>query len=276
MQKRYIGLIIVFSLLMILFSCNEAELNPEDQHNVALYSETGAWDESLTALKHMFEWMDMKVKQIEAEFVNNNSLEEFDIICFPGGNMYQYSQNLSKEGLNKLKNYVEKGGNYIGICGGAYFAAEEIIWLGRRLPMPTLGLFAGSAQGAIDDIVPYPQLDMCEVVLTDSTHPITKDIPKNQWILYYWGPALKTSDPQIQILGKYAAVDLPAILAFEYGEGKVFLAGTHPEIEEDSQRDGVILPDTTINNVHYLGEEYLEERGSDWIMMKNAVEWLLE
>lgn len=29
------------------------------------------------------------------------------------------------------------------------------------------------------------------------------------------------------------------MLALDYGLGRVFLIGTHPEIEEDSERDGV-------------------------------------
>ena len=45
--------------------------------------------------------------------------------------------------------------------------------------------------------------------------------------------------------------------------GRVFLIGTHPEIEEDSDRDGVSTADE------------LDERGSDWDLMKNATLWYL-
>lgn len=51
------------------------------------------------------------------------------------------------------------------------------------------------------------------------------------------------------------------MLAFEYGSGRVFIIGTHPEFEEDSDRDG-FAPDSTLNDM-----------GSDWELMENAVRW---
>lgn len=272
--------IVMKTILIFLFSicatCNDAKVEPVNNPSIALYNEKGAWDKSVTALKNMFEWMDLSVTMIDAEYVNNNPLDGFKIICFPGGDMYRYSQNLSGEGLNKIRKYVENGGNYIGVCGGAYFSSKKIIWQGNQLPMNTLELFDGTAEGTIDEIVPYPQMDMSKIEITDTLHPIMKDLPKIQWMLYYWGPVFKTENPNMKVLGKYDAVDLPAVIAFEYGEGKVFITGTHPEMEEDSNRDGVVFSDTIINNVHYYGEEQLDDQGSDWIMMKNAVDWLLD
>lgn len=266
---------IFFILLSTFISCNNEEFKPKETSHIALYSEKGTWDKSVTALKNMFEWMNMPVTMIDADYVNNNALDSFKIICFPGGNMFQYSQNISSDGLDKIRKFIKNGGSYIGICGGAYFSAEKIVWQGNQLPMNTLGIFDGTAQGTIDEIVPYPQRDMCKVVITDTLHPIIKNIPRNQWILYYWGPVLKTDNPENKVLGRYDAVGLPAVIAFKYGEGKVFITGTHPEMEEDSDRDGVVFPDTIINKIHYYGEEQLDDMGSDWIMMKNAVDWLL-
>ena len=271
--------ILLFSLLV---ACNETitepgkNTEPDKSADVALFSETGTWDKSVTALKNMFEWMNMSVAMINADYVNKRSLDSFAIVCFPGGDMFRYSRNISSEGMNKIKSYIKNGGNYIGICGGSYFSAEKIIWQGSHLPMKTLALFEGTAEGNNDTIAPYPQRKMCKVVLTDSLHPITQGMSKDQWILYYWGPVFKTKNKEIQVLGIYDAVNSPAILAFEYGKGKVFITGTHPEMEEDSDRDGVIFPDTIINNVHYYGEDLLEDKGSDWILMRNAVNWILK
>lgn len=266
---------ILIILISIIIGCSNDVIKPNEVSNIAIYNEAGTWDESVTALNKMFEWMNGSVTMIDADYINSKSLDGFKIICFPGGDIYKYSQNISEEGMNKIRMYVNNGGNYIGICGGAYFSAETIIWQGNQLPMNSLGLFNGSAEGPNDFIVPYPQLGMSKIVITDTLHPIAQNISKLQWILYYWGPTFTTDDTKIHVLGKYATVDLPAILAFEYGKGRVFITGTHPEIEEDSDRDGVIFPDTIINGIHYYGEETLEDKGTDWIMMKNAVDWLL-
>ena len=51
------------------------------------------------------------------------------------------------------------------------------------------------------------------------------------------------------------------MVAFEYGWGRVFLIGPHPEWEEDSDRDGF--------------EPWPEhdDRGSDWPLMRNVTYW---
>jgi len=54
------------------------------------------------------------------------------------------------------------------------------------------------------------------------------------------------------------------MLAFDYGLGRVFLIGTHPEIEEDSERDGVDFADE------------LDDQGSDWDLMRKATLWCLK
>lgn len=241
--------------------------------DIALYSDKSAWDKSVTALENMYKHMDKTVIKVNADYINSNSLQNFKIICFPGEDMYQYSQDITNEGKEKIRTFVKNGGGYIGICGGAYFAAETIIWQGNHLPMTSLALFKGSAEGTIDDIVPYPKMDMCMVNITDTLHEITQDISSPQWILYYWGPVLIPETVEVTVLGKYNTVDQPAILAFEYGSGKVFITGTHPEIEEDSERDGVVFTDTIINDITYPGEDKLDDRGSDWDLMKNVVIW---
>ena len=58
-----------------------------------------------------------------------------------------------------------------------------------------------------------------------------KQIPYTEDMLYYGGPYF-TSDTgsQVEILGTYNYNGQPAIVAFNYGSGKVVLSGPHPEI----------------------------------------------
>lgn len=69
-------------------------------------------------------------------------------------------------------------------------------------------------------------------------------------------------DVNVTILGEYDRVNQPSMLAFDYGLGRVFLIGTHPEIEEDSERDGVTFADE------------FDDQGSDWELIRRAVLWL--
>ena len=75
---------------------------------------------------------------------------------------------------------------------------------------------------------------------------------------------LPNEEAEIEILGVYDINNQPCIAAFEYGMGKVFIIGTHPEFEEDSERDGLPPSDN------------FDDQGSDWYLMKKAAQWCLK
>jgi glutamine amidotransferase-like uncharacterized protein/dienelactone hydrolase len=235
---------------------------PDKNAVVALYSDLGTSEVSVQAAQKMFQWMNLTVELVSANYINSKGLDGFSIVCFPGGDMYQYAQDISSTGMESIKDFIRNCGGYIGICGGAYFASEKVVWQGNQLPMTPLGLFPGTAEGPINEIVPYPNYTMCEVNIVDSVHPITRSEPDSAWMLYCWGPALvPNKDANVTILGNYHKGNQPAMLAFDYALGRVFLIGTHPEIEEDSERDGVAFADE------------LDDQGSDWDLMRKAVLW---
>jgi glutamine amidotransferase-like uncharacterized protein len=263
-----------FLIILSLSRCQDEQDNtiqgppvqaPDDTVRIALYSDRGCWDESIRAAGNMFAWMGHEASLITAEDIKNNSLDSFSLLCIPGGDMYRYAQSLSTKGIGNIKSFIYEGGGYIGICGGAYFAGEKVYWLGSQLPMGSLGLFSGRTEGPKDEIVPYPAYDMSRINIADTAHPIIETEADSAWILYYWGPVLlPDADAGVAVLGRYEKTDLPAILAFDHGCGRVFLVGTHPEIEEDSERDGVTFADE------------LDDRGSDWELMKKATLWCLK
>ena len=107
-----------------------------------------------------------------------------------------------------------------------------------------------------------PGWDMVEINLLDTLHPILQSVLDPSWIFYWVGPKFTPGNPSdVEILGEYDSGNSPAVLAFEYGSGRVFIIGTHPEFEEDSNRDG-LPPDSALNDM-----------GSDWELMENAALW---
>jgi biotin--protein ligase len=255
--------ILVISALVIRIMCFPE--SPKGRVDIAIYAGRGTWNDSIQALEKMFGWMNYTVELIEADRINNNGLDGFGIVCIPGGNMYDYAQDLSDRGRENVRNFVQNGGGYIGICGGAYFAAERMSWRGNQMPVSSLCLFPGSAIGPIDEIMPYPNYTMCKVNIVNHTHSITDSEGDSEWMLYYWGPALIPNiNARITILGAYDKGNQTAMLAFGYGKGRVFLVGTHPEIEEGGDRDGVSF-----------GDEF-DDEGSEWPLMGKTVLWLTD
>jgi len=82
---------------------------------------------------------------------------------------------------------------------------------------------------------------------------IAQSHPDTMWALYINSPYFEFSvDANVSVIARYNTGNLPTFVSSEYGEGRVFLTGPHPEFEEDSNRDG---------NSYFDG---FDDRGSDW------------
>lgn len=232
--------------------------------DVAIYAGRRVWQDSVVACQEMLRWMNHTVELVNADYINEVGLEGFRVLVVPGGDMYAYAEDISSEGKENIRDFVRNGGAYMGVCGGAYFAANRVVWRGSQLAMTPLELFDGTATGPVDEIMPYPNYTMCRISIS-YVHPITEPENDSMTMLYYWGPALiSDGETSVTVLGRYEKGNLPAIVSMSYSQGRVFLTGTHPEIEEDSNRDKVVF-----------GDEFSDE-GSDWGLMQRAVSWAIK
>lgn len=229
---------------------------------VAVYGGPGVWHESKMAAFNLFKWMNMSVAIVCADVIRHGDLSNFDLLCMPGGWAYDYFTDLLSDGATKIRDFVRGGGAYMGICAGAFYACDYLVWEGSRYDYP-MGLFLGHGDGPLKEI-PWPEYNMTKINVVNHTHPITASEPEYEWILYYGGPELHAYEGEkVDVLAAYDCNDQPAIVAFNYGCGRVFLSGPHPEIEEDSDRDGVSWGD------------WLDDQGSDWPLLYQAVKWLV-
>ena len=262
--KIMLMLVLVIFVASFCINCTD-DFKPIDDGitTIGIYADSGAAWACITAARNMFLWMGCKVEFIYASSVNNEDLRRIDIFYFPGGSSELYIRDITPEGKDKIRQMVNSGTGYIGTCAGALFAADTQIWQGQTYATDQLGIFPGTAQGPINEIFPYPQLGMCQVNL-NKPHPITNGHPDSIWIMLYYGPFM-TPNPgaTIDTIGTYDITGQPALVACEYGEGRVFLTGPHPEWEEDSNRD----------SVPYF--KNYDDMDSDWPLMRSAVRWCL-
>ena len=62
-----------------------------------------------------------------ADILKNNALNSnVTLFVMPGGAATPYLQKLKTFGNEKIRNYVANGGNYLGICAGAYYACSQV------------------------------------------------------------------------------------------------------------------------------------------------------
>lgn len=232
--------------------------------DVLIYSGPGAWEDGVIAFEKFLEFKGLTWYECEGDyFENNNLIDDFYAIHFPGGNSGYYIENINSIGLQNIQDFVSSGGGYIGICAGGYFACDRIVWEGYTYDQP-LDLFYGVGYGAIDEIAPWQSYAMTTINVNQS-NPINQYEPSTEYILYYGGAAYYPDEGQeMNVICTYDSFnDDPAIINFNYGDGNVVLIGPHPEIEEDSIRDGVIFGDN------------LEDLGTDWNIMWTCMDWLL-
>jgi glutamine amidotransferase-like uncharacterized protein len=261
--KRLLRLSLFLSaVLVLLVHCGDGALEESGEIIIGVYADEGAAPGCVGPSEKMFEWMGCTLVRLYDDDVNDKTLDKIDIIYFPGGNSGPYSENITEEGKEKIRRFVRGGGGYVGTCAGSCFGSDTVKWLGNTYPEGHLGLFQGIADGPVNEIYPYPENGMCEIIYAEAEHPITRGLGKTEWVHYWWGPKfVPFAGTRVDVIGTYAITGEPAMVAFEYGYGRVFLTGPHPEWEEDSDRDGF--------------EPWPEhdDRGSDWPLMRNVTYW---
>lgn len=220
--------------------------------DIGLFNDTGlpgsgVWTAGLAHIKAMLASFGYTYEDVTPNDINTapNLKGLYKVILFPGGWAASYNTEINQTGFANIRNFVNSGGGFIGICAGAYFACNFISWQGTQYDYP-LKLFSGSGVGSLGDIIDYYASTGCpssEIrqggkMTSIQTTGFLPDVKTTLGILYYGGPAFVFSEPDntwVKVVARYSlpgsAYDSkPAMIYFPYGAGKVFLTGPHPEV----------------------------------------------
>lgn len=155
-------------------------------------------------------------------------LDGASALFMPGGPDRYYLEKLKGDGNARIRDFVGRGGTYIGICGGAYYGCREIDWKNGEIKAPReLDFFQGLARG------PVPQWPVSEAVEIEG--------PLGQGLSYYWGGPLFEGDfKNVDVLARYASLPgkPPAVIAGRHGKGNWFLCSAHLEYDAAAIRAG--------------------------------------
>jgi len=210
------------------------------RNKILLYFDEGS--SSTDALHNMlqrhFLSKNVSIGTVNADEIKENALDEQVLALFIGGGYADsYWKKLHPQGNKKIKEFVQKGGFYVGICGGAYYGCKHIEF-DADVPQSniktdsTLGLLEATAKGTLYEkfgIAPFAR------------NPDSVAIPTVKWLpddgkhaVYYHGGCSFVPDKNsttVETLAVYDGIDgeLPAIVKGRYGEGLVIASGVHPE-----------------------------------------------
>lgn len=207
--------------------------------NIYLYCDEGAGAFSLCAVKEYF--LKSAINLVTADDITKNGIpQNIDIFIMPGGADIPYTKKLNGHGNRIIRQYVENGGIYLGICAGAYYGCADIEFQ-KNTPDQIcenreLKFINGTAIGCLPEITkkPYDQTLKSADITTINVNE--KTIPT-----LYWGGCMFnipiTSDASI--IARYNDLDAspPAIISRKIGKGLAILSGVHFEVSAKTLQD---------------------------------------
>jgi glutamine amidotransferase-like uncharacterized protein len=214
-------------------------------------------------MKHVFRSEDrLEVNKITAGCIKSgilfrNGRPYPDMLCMGGGFDLGYLKALGDIGCENICKYVESGGNYLGICAGAYFAASYIEFdLNGELEVKgerKLRFFKGKCLGPLNEKFKYNCEDEVISVELSIDRSHVEIEPESPQIYYLNGGCAFLGEVEdfkdCIVLARYKTImpDEAAIIKCYYGMGKCLLSGVHFEYHRD---DLNLTNDNIRNNVY--------------------------
>lgn len=169
------------------------------------------------------------------------------LFIMPGGADLYYCEKLNGAGNRMIRSYVENGGNYLGICAGAYYACDNIEWAkgtDKEISGPReLKFYGGTATGPVNELIQ----GLNNSWLASTT--ISTDILSTS-VYYEAGPLF--AEPKAateKVIARYGSLpgQPPAIVENQIGKGRVILSSPHIERQFPAAWSDLY----TLNNAHY-------------------------
>ena len=159
----------------------------------------------MNALKEHYNFKVFTKHELEDDFFNS-----VDAVCFPGGigDADSYDYLLQSNG-RVIRDFVQRGGKYLGVCMGAYWAGKEYFNL-------------------LNNVEPQQYIKRPN---SDTRRPHAKNIKvtwreEQQKMFFYDGCALVGDEQKFETIARYSNGDPMAIIQSNIG-----LIGCHPESE---------------------------------------------
>jgi biotin--protein ligase len=203
-----------------------------------VYLDEGVCRQSAHALVEQLEDIldpSISVLKVDSAYLKTESWEDKTVVVVMGGGVCStWDKQLGFEGIEKIGQYVFKGGRYMGLCAGAYFAcAESRFELDDQKPIEKtrpLAFFSGKAIGPL--ILTDDYLSMTAARAAEVSYKIRGFSQIGS--LYYQGGCffdLKEDTADVQIMSYYHRLGKASALFCKVGRGFALLDGTHPEFK---------------------------------------------
>jgi len=178
---------------------------------ILLFNGTGISPNDVQALEGILKGQHLnysKVNSSQLSQMSESKLREYRLLIVPGGNFIDIVNGLTPATTANIRNAVQNGLNYLGICAGAFFAGNSPTNGLNLTSGVKFGFYAAEDRGVRKAAVPIA------VAGAATLEHYWEDGPQ----LTGWG----------EVVGKYPD-GTPAIVQGTCGGGWVILSGVHPE-----------------------------------------------
>jgi hypothetical protein len=182
-------------------------------------------------ITNFFDWWHIYDPAVRVVFLNSTNLTSDcnlsnypNVLLYvqPGGNAYDQQSALGSAGKTNILTFLDKGGAYVGICAGWYYAAKDYYWEGQYYNWAYLLGLVPTVEGSISTIADYPAYNM-----TRMSNGLN--------MIYYGGPTWGWRQTPKETVGTalmtFASIpgNLPAAVRID----NMLLLAVHPEAFED-------------------------------------------
>jgi glutamine amidotransferase-like uncharacterized protein len=226
---------------------------------VALYIGEGTIARSYTAVeKNLGLYDGVEVTRINVDEIQSGKLVDYDILIMPGGSGGGQASALGSEGRKQVKEYVNAGGGFIGICAGGYLGAmgwndatRELELVNARLH--DLDNWARGKGTVVIEITGSDGAPRDEQKIWFENGPIYipgnhPDLPAYHSLATFKTDMHAAEAPAGEMMGR------DAIVCSKFGKGRVVLFSIHPELTEG-------IPHILYNAVRWVSSSHSSREG---------------
>ncbi len=240
--NRKLILVLCMLILLLLCSLSAVVAEPTNQTiRVLIYNGDKVAQDSVSGTKNILDLSNQKnlvpgynFSYSTSNIINSTTLQSYNVLVMPGGNDYITNYNgttIASIDPNAIRNFVNNGGGYVGICAGAFAGAYY-----------TKDCYYGWGVA--------PNVNCLQAYYENNTsitiNSAGKDIMGKDGritTLYWNGPAMNASG-MARVLATYDGIvnsgntiiasGMAAIVIDYYGRGRSVLIGPHPEMDPQS------------------------------------------
>lgn len=168
---------------------------------------------------------------VMAEDLTGSMLATVGTLVMPGGADLPYCALLNGAGNRRIREFVEAGGTYLGVCAGAYYGCRSLAfhegWTDEISGPRELAFINAQAIGSLGELGPFYDL----TIRSASVPTIDWDGVGTFRGFYHGGPRFAVEDDEVTVFARFSDVrGSPAGVQCSVGAGMAVLVAIHLEV----------------------------------------------